>query len=126
PRPSATCVSSRPAASARRTSPSTSTCPPSPPSAAAGWSRGTSSPPAASPRSPQRWPRPWPSRADGVVDPHARNEGDPVTLQIRDAAECRYDVLSLGEVMLRLDPGEGRIRTARSFRVWEGGGEYNV
>src|SRR5437762_5101134 len=28
--------------------------------------------------------------------------------------------------MLRLDPGEGRIRTARSFRVWEGGGEYNV
>jgi 2-dehydro-3-deoxygluconokinase len=34
--------------------------------------------------------------------------------------------VSLGEVMLRLDPGEGRIRTARSFRVWEGGGEYNV
>ena len=28
--------------------------------------------------------------------------------------------------MLRLDPGEGRIRTARQFRVWEGGGEYNV
>ena len=34
--------------------------------------------------------------------------------------------MSLGEVMLRLDPGEGRIRTARSFRAWEGGGEYNV
>jgi 2-dehydro-3-deoxygluconokinase len=34
--------------------------------------------------------------------------------------------VSLGEVMLRLDPGEGRIRTARSFRAWEGGGEYNV
>jgi 2-dehydro-3-deoxygluconokinase len=47
-------------------------------------------------------------------------------LSIRPAAECRYDVVSLGEVMLRLDPGEGRIRTARSFRVWEGGGEYNV
>lgn len=47
-------------------------------------------------------------------------------LRIRPAAECRYDVVSLGEVMLRLDPGEGRIRTARSFRVWEGGGEYNV
>jgi 2-dehydro-3-deoxygluconokinase len=47
-------------------------------------------------------------------------------LNIRPAAECRYDVISLGEVMLRLDPGEGRIRTARSFRVWEGGGEYNV
>ncbi|MGO1383445.1 MAG: sugar kinase [Arachnia sp.] len=48
------------------------------------------------------------------------------TLTIRPAAECRYDVVSLGEVMLRLDPGEGRIRTARSFQAWEGGGEYNV
>ena len=38
----------------------------------------------------------------------------------------RYDLVSLGEVMLRLDPGEGRIHTTRSFRVWEGGGEYNV
>ncbi|MBP5859528.1 sugar kinase [Streptomyces scabiei] len=36
------------------------------------------------------------------------------------------DVLALGEVMLRLDPGEGRIRTTRTFQVWEGGGEYNV
>ncbi|MDR1851314.1 MAG: sugar kinase [Propionibacteriaceae bacterium] len=40
--------------------------------------------------------------------------------------DARYDVASLGEVMLRLDPGEGRIRAARSFRAWEGGGEYNV
>ena len=47
-------------------------------------------------------------------------------LSIRPASECRFDAVSLGEVMLRLDPGEGRIRTARSFRVWEGGGEYNV
>ena len=47
-------------------------------------------------------------------------------IPIRPAAECRYDILSLGEVMLRLDPGEGRIRTARNFRAWEGGGEYNV
>ena len=38
----------------------------------------------------------------------------------------RYDIVALGEVMLRLDPGEGRIRNARAFRVWEGGGEYNV
>lgn len=38
----------------------------------------------------------------------------------------RFDIVSLGEVMLRLDPGEGRIRTTRHFRVWEGGGEYNV
>jgi 2-dehydro-3-deoxygluconokinase len=42
----------------------------------------------------------------------------------RDAA--RWDLVSLGEVMLRLDPGEERIHTARSFRAWEGGGEYNV
>ncbi|XCB29495.1 sugar kinase [Arcanobacterium hippocoleae] len=47
-------------------------------------------------------------------------------IEIRPAAECRYDIVSLGEVMLRLDPGEGRIRTARSFRASEGGGEYNV
>jgi len=38
----------------------------------------------------------------------------------------RWDCLSLGEVMLRLDPGEGRIATTRQFQVWEGGGEYNV
>ena len=37
-----------------------------------------------------------------------------------------FDQVSLGEVMLRLDPGEGRIRTARRFTAWEGGGEYNV
>lgn len=47
-------------------------------------------------------------------------------LNLRPEKECRYDAVSLGEVMLRLDPGEGRIRTARSFRAWEGGGEYNV
>ncbi len=47
-------------------------------------------------------------------------------LSIRPASECHFDVVSLGEVMLRLDPGAGRIRTARSFQVWEGGGEYNV
>ena len=38
----------------------------------------------------------------------------------------RWDCLSLGEVMLRLDPGEARIHTTRQFQVWEGGGEYNV
>ncbi|MFS0703157.1 PfkB family carbohydrate kinase [Cellulomonas sp. 179-A 9B4 NHS] len=47
-------------------------------------------------------------------------------LTIRPASETRYDAVSLGEVMLRLDPGEGRIRTTRTFRAWEGGGEYNV
>jgi 2-dehydro-3-deoxygluconokinase len=47
-------------------------------------------------------------------------------LRLRDPAECRYDLVALGEVMLRLDPGEGRIRSARTFQAWEGGGEYNV
>ncbi|SDC86794.1 sugar kinase [Nocardioides lianchengensis] len=47
-------------------------------------------------------------------------------IALRPEAECELDVVALGEVMLRLDPGEGRIRTARRFDVWEGGGEYNV
>ena len=47
-------------------------------------------------------------------------------LELKDKSLCRYDEISLGEVMLRLDPGETRVRTARSFTVWEGGGEYNV
>ena len=47
-------------------------------------------------------------------------------LTLRAAEDCRYDALALGEVMLRLDPGELRIRTARNFTAWEGGGEYNV
>ena len=48
------------------------------------------------------------------------------TLNLKPADSCHYDLLSLGEIMLRLDPGEGRIRTTRELRVWEGGGEYNV
>ncbi len=47
-------------------------------------------------------------------------------LQLRPAEDCRFDEVSLGEVMLRLDPGDVRIRTTRQFQVWEGGGEYNV
>src|SRR5437879_4254308 len=47
-------------------------------------------------------------------------------LDIKPRESCAYDLVSLGEVMLRLDPGEGRVRTARAFRAWEGGGEYNV
>ena len=47
-------------------------------------------------------------------------------IDIRPAEECELDVVALGEIMLRLDPGEHRIRTARRFDVWEGGGEYNV
>ncbi|MCF7763919.1 MAG: sugar kinase [Verrucomicrobia bacterium] len=47
-------------------------------------------------------------------------------LEVKPASACKYDMIALGEIMLRLDPGEGRVRTAREFRAWEGGGEYNV
>lgn len=47
-------------------------------------------------------------------------------IETRPVAECEFDIVALGEVMLRLDPGEGRVRTARRFEVFEGGGEYNV
>ena len=47
-------------------------------------------------------------------------------LQYKSAESCRFDEVSLGEIMLRLDPGCGRIHTTRTFDVWEGGGEYNV
>ena len=49
-----------------------------------------------------------------------------MTLLIKPKDGCRWDLVSLGEVMLRFDPGEYRIWTAREFRVSEGGGEYNV
>jgi len=47
-------------------------------------------------------------------------------LKLKPASECKYDILSLGEIMIRFDPGDERIHTTRYFRVWEGGGEYNV
>ena len=47
-------------------------------------------------------------------------------MKIRDAGSTRHDLVSLGEVMLRLDPGDGRVATTRTFTAWEGGGEYNV
>jgi 2-dehydro-3-deoxygluconokinase len=47
-------------------------------------------------------------------------------LKIKPKSECQWDCVALGEVMLRLDPGDERIHTTRSFKVWEGGGEYNV
>src|SRR5215470_11929999 len=47
-------------------------------------------------------------------------------LTIRPKSQCRWDELSLGEVMLRFDPGDHRIATTRHFEVFEGGGEYNV
>jgi len=47
-------------------------------------------------------------------------------LNVKPKQACVWDLVSLGEVMLRLDPGDQRISTTRNFRVWEGGGEYNV
>ena len=47
-------------------------------------------------------------------------------MKIKPDTDCKFDILSLGEVMLRLDPDDGRIRTTRNLQVWEGGGEYNV
>ena len=47
-------------------------------------------------------------------------------MKIKQKGSAKYDLVSLGEVMLRLDPGNQRVRNARSFDVWEGGGEYNV
>ncbi len=47
-------------------------------------------------------------------------------IDVKPKSECKYDILSLGEVMIRLDPGEERVHTTRHFRAWEGGGEYNV
>jgi 2-dehydro-3-deoxygluconokinase len=58
---------------------------------------------------------------DGLPD-----EENPLSLKIKSKDACRWDQVSLGEVMLRLDPGEKRISTTRSFEVYEGGGEYNV
>jgi len=47
-------------------------------------------------------------------------------INVKPASQCKYDIVSLGEIMIRLDPGEERIHTTRQFRAWEGGGEYNV
>lgn len=47
-------------------------------------------------------------------------------LEAKPESSCSWDCVSLGEIMLRLDPGDGRIHTSRQFQAWEGGGEYNV
>src|ERR1700733_8287104 len=51
---------------------------------------------------------------------------ETMSFTIKPKKGCRWDLISLGEVMLRFDPGEYRIWTTRDFRVSEGGGEYNV
>jgi len=47
-------------------------------------------------------------------------------IDVKPKSKCKYDIVSLGEIMVRLDPGEERVHTTRHFRPWEGGGEYNV
>src|ERR1700744_4376887 len=54
------------------------------------------------------------------------SRGELLPLTIRPKESCRWDLVSLGEVMLRFDPGDKRIWTTRQFEVSEGGGEYNV
>ena len=47
-------------------------------------------------------------------------------LEVKPRSACRWDLVALGEIMLRLDPGDRRVSSTRRFEVWEGGGEYNV
>ncbi len=48
------------------------------------------------------------------------------SIDIKPRSSCRWDAVALGEIMIRLDPGDGRVHTTRQFTAWEGGGEYNV
>jgi 2-dehydro-3-deoxygluconokinase len=49
-----------------------------------------------------------------------------MSLQVKSKENCRWDIVSLGEIMIRFDPGARRVWTTRSFDVCEGGGEYDV
>jgi len=65
--------------------------------------------------------------AKGIEARLVRSPEEPhMSLNIRPKEKCRWDLVSLGEVMVRFDPGEKRIWTTRTFEVFEGGGEYNV
>ena len=44
-----------------------------------------------------------------------KGDNEKMDLHLKESCECKYDAVSLGEVMLRLDPGEGRIRTRVHF-----------
>jgi len=71
-------------------------------------------------------PRPGFGQTVWVHQDEERNGCIMTTLKIKPQGSGAFDLIALGEIMLRLDPGEGRVRTAREFRAWEGGGEYNV
>jgi 2-dehydro-3-deoxygluconokinase len=63
---------------------------------------------------------------DGGARQDRESGGTMSLLTVKPKDKCQFDQISLGEIMLRLDPGDVRIKTARSFNAWEGGGEYNV
>ena len=73
-------------------------------------------------------PRVPPSNApgDGDTKPAAPRHETALRLQLKAAQDVMWDLVSLGEVMLRFDPEDERITRTRNFKVWEGGGEYNV
>src|SRR5580658_8577469 len=62
----------------------------------------------------------WSWMADGWAGSRAkRNLPRSITMfRVKPKGEGILDLVSLGEVMLRLDPGEDRIHTTRNFRVW--------
>ncbi len=47
-------------------------------------------------------------------------------LEIKEKSSCKWDFVSLGELLLRFDPDDSRIADAREFKVWDGGAEYNI
>src|SRR3954471_3504194 len=71
-----------------------------------------------------------PARSSGryaeAADRHRQRQERTTLLSVPPVGRRRWDLVALGEVMLRLDPGDGRIASSREFRAWEGGGEYNV
>ena len=70
--------------------------------------------------------RPSPGSASGGYQTNNTITGI-MSLQLRAAAKCKFDVLSLGECMVRLaPPGHGRIEFAKVLEVDVGGGEFNV
>ena len=62
----------------------------------------------------------------GALTKKTRRVNHTAMLATKPKSECRWDIVSLGEVMLRLDPGDGRIHTSRTFQAGVGGGEDNV
>src|SRR6478735_2684455 len=66
-------------------------------------------------------------RKDDIRPAWSRKPDREPTMKIKDARSCKYDLVSLGESMIRLSPPQhGRLEFAPLMEVWVGGGEYNV